>query len=584
MSIRHPGLYLCILGAACLATACQTSSGPTNSGNTVAPSNTNSAATAPAPADAGDPTSRVAQISVATGAVSLRPFDTAEWAVADVNEPVFEGTELFAGPSSNGEVVLGENRYVRFTDGADLEFTQLDYDDVQLDVADGTVTLDVDGLESSERYELNTPAGAIVATTGAELRVDVDDNGDTWISVRRGQAQVSTPEGTFDLAEGDRVNLGLIDPSAVEVSSLDRTGPPDAWDRWNDQRRGYYAGLAATNDPEPVRALRGRRDIYGLAALSAAGTWSVIDGGRCVWRPRVPRDWSPYQNGHWSYAPRVGWTWVSRDAWGWAPYHYGRWDHDERDGWSWNPFDGVAGNGDAGPGGRRHWRSGHVYVFRHPKSNRVMWVPLASGEPDVTYTRPWRDGDGPGQGLAGYAPRHLRERRGIAYVSDEDFGRRVSARRAERGNFDGFEPFDQTGPPVYVLPKPAKMISEDHVARVRPTDEVWRRSVVVGPDDDDHRARRRSARADREVRKGDARRLESRRSDRDDDGYRDRDRKRHRDRDNDGDRDRDRDRDRDGDRDRDRDRDGGRDRDRDRDGGRDRDRDRDGGNHRNRGR
>ncbi len=547
MSIRYPNYLLSILAATCLSTACGTTNDTTTATNSVPPSNSN-AATPIAVVD--DPSARVAQISVANGIVSLRPSDVEEWTQADINQPVFEGSELFADNNSSGEVVLGDNRYVRFTDGADLEFTQLDAENVQLDVTDGTVTLDVDNLGPSERYELNTPGGAILASTGGEFRVDIDNNGDTWLTVHRGTAQVSTPNGSFDLAEGDRVNLSVVDPSAVEVVSYDRTTPPDAWDRWNNERRDYYTSFAVENEPAPVRELRGRRDIYGLGALSAAGQWRARDDGRYVWHPKVQRDWSPYQNGYWNYAPRVGWTWISRDSWGWAPYHYGRWDHDDRNGWYWSPSDGVSNDDDARQGGRHRWRPANVYTFQAKNSKRVMWVPLAYGEPEVAYSQAWRDNNVP-QNQADFVPRHLRERRGIAYVSDDGFNRRERARRADRRDFDGLESYDGVRPAMYVVPKPGRVVPEDRVARIRPRADIRGRGVVVRSDElDDHRAHRRSAREDRPIRKADSKRLEARRSDRDHDGYRDRDRDRKGDRD--GDRDRDRKGDRDGDRDRDR--------------------------------
>ena len=61
-----------------------------------------------------------------------------------------------------------------------------------------------------------------------------------------------------------------------------------------------------------------------------------------VWAPDgVPRDWRPYEYGHWVYTDDWGWYWVSDDVeddWGWVVYHYGRWIHD-RGAWFWVPGD-----------------------------------------------------------------------------------------------------------------------------------------------------------------------------------------------------------------------------------------------------
>ncbi len=504
MIYRYSKQLLTILISASLLTAC----GTTNESaiTTVPPVDPGVATPAAVVADS---LSRVAQISVTDGTVSLRPNDDEEWGQADVNQPVFEGSELFADEGSTGEVVLGDNRYVRFADGADLEFTQLDSENVQLDVTAGTVTLALDELEASEHYELNTPGGAIVPSAGGEFRIDIDDNGDTWLTVRRGTAQVSTPNGTFELKEGDRVNLTVDNSSAIEIAQYDRTSPPDDWDTWNDERRVYYTGLTTVEHPAPVRDLYGRTDIFGIAALAAFGIWRAIDNDRYVWQPRVDRNWQPYQNGYWDYEPRAGYTWVSQDTWGWAPYHYGRWDHDDSNGWYWSPSDGITTVGYSTWSTRQQWRPALVYAFQPEQSNSVMWVPLSYGEPYVAYSRAWRDDSGPQQ--ISFVPRHLRERRGIVYVSTDGFNRRQKARRADRREIAYVERFDVAKASPYVMTKPGRIVSADHIAKVRPSNEVRGRAVVVRADVDkgDKGGQRRAAKADRPVRKADAKKFDA---------------------------------------------------------------------------
>lgn len=509
MLLKYLTLPISLIVAVSLLAGCNPG---TDTAAVVAPAD--AGATTPVADIEGDHLARVAQVSLTDGLVSLRPTDTEDWTAADVNQPVLEGTELYAEDGATGEVVLGDNRYVRFADGADVEFTQLDSDDVQLDVTAGTVTLALDELEASEHYEINTPGGAIIPSTGGEFRIDVDENGETWLTVRRGTAQVQTPNGTFELAEGDRVNLNDHDPSStVEVARYD--GTPDDWDNFNDQRRVYYTGLYEHDRPEPVRELYGRTDIYGLAALAVAGVWSALDDNddRYVWRPRVGADWSPYQNGYWDYSPRVGHTWVSQDSWGWAPYHYGRWDNDGSS-WYWSPSDGITNvNSTTWRTNRYTWQPALVYTFRPERSNTIAWVPLGYGEAYYNYSTPWNGGVTTQQ--INYVPRYYRERRGLVYVTDDGFNRRQQGRRAEREYVRQLEREDVTVARGYVMPKPDRIVAVDRVARVRPSDKVRNRPVVVAADGgpNSKRAIRRAARVGRPIVKAEGRKLDARRAD-----------------------------------------------------------------------
>jgi len=78
-------------------------------------------------------------------------------------------------------------------------------------------------------------------------------------------------------------------------------------------------------------------------ALEPYGSWRPHPRFGQVWVPTgVPRDWRPYEYGHWVYTDDWGWYWVSDAAeedWGWVTYHYGRWAFERRLGWFWVPGD-----------------------------------------------------------------------------------------------------------------------------------------------------------------------------------------------------------------------------------------------------
>jgi hypothetical protein len=78
-------------------------------------------------------------------------------------------------------------------------------------------------------------------------------------------------------------------------------------------------------------------------ALEPYGRWVRHPRFGEVWVPAdLPRDWRPYEYGHWVYTDEWGWYWVSdpeEEDWGWIVFHYGRWVFERGIGWFWVPDD-----------------------------------------------------------------------------------------------------------------------------------------------------------------------------------------------------------------------------------------------------
>jgi len=121
------------------------------------------------------------------------------------------------------------------------------------------------------------------------------------------------------------------------------------------------AGSFAPADAQPAMS-QSSDDMQ--AALKDYGSWRPHPRYGQVWAPAgVPRDWQPYENGHWVYTDDWGWYWVSDEAeedWGWVTYHYGRWTFERGFGWFWVP-------GDEWAPAWVDWRYGDDYIG---------WAPL----------------------------------------------------------------------------------------------------------------------------------------------------------------------------------------------------------------
>jgi probable HAF family extracellular repeat protein len=77
-------------------------------------------------------------------------------------------------------------------------------------------------------------------------------------------------------------------------------------------------------------------NVFYSDLSSDEGNWVEAGNYGYCFRPRVSRDWRPYQDGHWVWTDR-GWYWDSNERFGWATYHYGRWADISGTGWCWVP-------------------------------------------------------------------------------------------------------------------------------------------------------------------------------------------------------------------------------------------------------
>lgn len=489
-------LLAVVLPAAGFVSSC----GSSENGETAPGEAADSGLVQPVSADAGVAEARVARVTFFDGGVAARPVGAEEWETFEVNAPIFEGYELYAEEDAHAEIMLGEQKYARFGDGADVTVTRLDPDFAQFELGSGVMTLALDEYVENEYYEINTPGGAFIPRQAGSYRVDVLPDGQTRVTVLRGLALVTTPEGQFEVAEGDVVNLGFDTPVQVDVISGAAPQYRDDWDDWSYERDVYYDEYYTDYDvPEPVRVFDDRNDIYGIAQLAAFGLWAALDDDddRYCWQPYAARDpgWSPYYDGYWDYAPVTGWTWISREEWGWAPYHYGRWDHHATRGWVWFPDHAQRISAVTVWNEPYVWYPSQVYFYQPPRQNNYVWVPLAPGEPYYPYSATIYGT--PNVQVVDFRPRFLREQRAVYYVSGDQLfdQRRDRPRRLAREQWAAFALTDEGALRPARLAKPDRIVALGEVApaRLRPNKLARERAVVVS-DRAIERAERRAAR------------------------------------------------------------------------------------------
>jgi hypothetical protein len=402
-----------------------------------------------------DDPGRVGRVSHLEGRASLRQAGSSEWEDVDSNFPVFAGDEFYTDHQSFLEIQMGGGRYVRLAERTDIVLVRFEPTLVRIELPYGSVILSLKSLGSGEYYEVSAPAAAVAIRDPGLYRVEVDETGNTTVSVANGYAEANGSERSVSLEDGDLARFRLDDPFDLEESSAYWS---DSFSSWSAGRDVLYEQWSRDALSEVV-TFYDRTDLYGLQDLSPYGRWVTVSEFGLVWAPWVPAGWSPYSNGYFYWNTRFGYTWVPYEPWGWATYHYGRWIYDPFYGWAWVPWSQYAG-------GYYYWRPACVYWYTYPSYNGYAWVPLAPNEPYIEYRQarnhhPNRD----------FRPVHLRHGRGINLA---EFGSAARVKPVRTGDdIKGREPV--TGAPG----APPRIVRLKPRFDTRPVETIKRRQMVV---------------------------------------------------------------------------------------------------------
>ncbi|MFN9262913.1 MAG: DUF6600 domain-containing protein, partial [Acidobacteriota bacterium] len=313
----------------------------------------------------------VARLSLISGDVSVRRGDTNEWVAAAINAPLLSQDRVLTGTGSRTEVQFDASNFARLAEGGELRLADIENRRYLVRLAAGTMTWRVLRDRTAE-VEIATPNIAVRPVGRGSYRVTVRGDGTTEVTVRSGEAEIFTPQGSERLRSG-RTLVARGEAGAPEFRT-DGALAIDDFDRWSQSR---------DRDLERSESYRYvSRDVYGVEDLDGHGRWVNTPEYGQVWVPAASGGWAPYRNGRWSWIDYYGWSWVSYDPWGWAPYHYGRWFHRVGLGWCWWPGRQSARHywspalvGFFGWGGGRGYSVGVGVGF-----GNWGWVPLAPFE------------------------------------------------------------------------------------------------------------------------------------------------------------------------------------------------------------
>ena len=296
--------------------------GPNDQGSLDQGANDQATQTSSAPAE----TNGVARISLIKGDVSTLRGDNGTWSAAVLNAPVVAGDRVSTGDRARTELQLDYANILRLSQSSQANINTLTRSQIQIQLGRGMASYTV-FQNSDADSEIDTPNVAIrTDRREASFRILVSADDHTEVVVRRGEVEVTTPQGGTRVAQGQLITVqGAGDQVQYKISEAPGR---DDFDQWNSDRDNMIRNAASR---------RHTNDYYvGAEDLDNHGVWTEVPDYGPVWRPTVAAGWAPYRDGRWVYEPYWGWTWVSYDPWGWAPYHYGRWMYLDG-GWGWWP-------------------------------------------------------------------------------------------------------------------------------------------------------------------------------------------------------------------------------------------------------
>ncbi|MGB7822008.1 MAG: DUF6600 domain-containing protein [Candidatus Sulfotelmatobacter sp.] len=257
----------------------------------------------------------VGRISMIHGDVSTQRGDSGTWSAAVLNQPVVNGDKVSTAAGGRAEVQLDFANILRLGSNAQANIANFTHKYIQIQVGQGLANYSVFG-ESEAEPEIDTPNVAVhPAHQDGVFRIEVRPDGDSIVIVRKGQAQISTPQGIAEIKQGEMATVrGSGSDARYKISAAPER---DDWDRWNSDRDRMIHSADAWHHTNKY--------YVGAEDLDANGQWEDAPDYGQVWVPNEPDGWAPYRDGNWVYEPYYGWTWVGYEPWGWAPYHYGRW-------------------------------------------------------------------------------------------------------------------------------------------------------------------------------------------------------------------------------------------------------------------
>jgi hypothetical protein len=270
-----------------------------------------------------------ARVSYEAGGGLVKGMADDDWSYLTLNAVVLPGDIIWVDKAGALEIEAAGGTFVRLADESKVEVVSLT---PTAAFRAWTGSFYIQRVRrSTGQVVLQTPACSVEVDQDSMVRVDIIGTGATTVSVRWGQAVVTTDTGGQVTVAQERqcyVEPGFL-PSIPRPFSLSEK---DAFDAWSNERARL---LAAGVDAGAGKVIRNTTLPVGVADLGNYGEWVYVNS-QPYWRPTVIVDYVPYRSGYWSYVPSSGYVWVGSYPFSYTTTHYGAWSHVSGYGWLWS--------------------------------------------------------------------------------------------------------------------------------------------------------------------------------------------------------------------------------------------------------
>src|SRR5262249_24592530 len=242
------------------------------------------------------------------GDVTTQRGDTGDWSSAVLNQPMVTGDKVSTGARGRAEPQLDHANVLRVGERTQANIASLTRNGIQVQIGRGIANLSVI-RDSDADFQIATPNLSVhPARRDVSVRITVISDDEPQVMVRRGDVDISTPQGSTHLRSGQLITVrGTGSDTQYKVGDA---MAQDDFDRWIIDRDHVIRSAQSWN--------RTNQYYTGSEDLDNHGHWTSVPDYGQVWVPSVGADWAPYRDGQWVWEPFWGWTWVSYEPWGWA--------------------------------------------------------------------------------------------------------------------------------------------------------------------------------------------------------------------------------------------------------------------------
>ena len=193
--------------------------------------------------DAAQTPGRVARLAYLSGQVQFAPAGEDDWGAVEINRPMVIGDRLLTGDDGRATLELGDAS-VRIDHDSAFDVLNLDENNVQVELSQGTLNVAVRDLADGENMEVDTPTVAFVASTPGVYRIDDSPTGTgTMVTVFRGSGTVYGENGVSrEVTEGSSYRFNDSALASVDVNTVPE---PDDFDRFCETRDTNYERYAS---------------------------------------------------------------------------------------------------------------------------------------------------------------------------------------------------------------------------------------------------------------------------------------------------------------------------------------------------